>query len=88
MAFFTVEKVFRQVKLPFEDLISILLLFLQAAVPYSAGKPLAMRFLVGSDKHQPPEQQFCAGLWLKGCQELQRGCPGSLTWARLWTNHR
>lgn len=76
----TLQKVFRQVKLSFEDLVSILLLFLQAAVPCSAGEPLAMRFVVGSDKHQLPEQQFCAGFWLKGC-------PGLLTWARLWTNH-
>lgn len=43
----TLQKVFRQVKLSFEDLISILLLFLQAAVPCSAGKPLAMRFVWG-----------------------------------------
>lgn len=73
------QKVFRQVKLSFEDLISILLLFLQAAVPCSAGKPLAMRFLVGADKHQLPEEPLWAGLWLQGCQELQRGCPGLLS---------
>lgn len=51
----TFQKVFRWVKLSFTALISILLLLLQAAVQRSAGKPLAMRFVVEPDKHQLPE---------------------------------